>query len=272
MKMLKLLFTAMVLSLLSPWATADVAVLVHGYLGSASSWETSGVNSVLVDNGWKRAGILRADPYGVELIPVVGDKGDNTLYQVELPSLAPMMVQADLLQAMLNQVAKLHPDESVTLVAHSAGGVVARIALVRGGVKNPKGLITIASPHVGTGRAIEALETTDVPYPFCLVQNFFTGGKTRVLRESRGALIDLVPARPGSLLFWLNGQPHPEIAYHAIVRPGPVGMGDELVPVFSQDMNSVQAIQGKAKVTVVNSGHILNVQDGVEVARILSQL
>ncbi|MCW8882119.1 MAG: hypothetical protein OQL17_03310 [Sedimenticola sp.] len=272
MKMLKTLFTLLILVVVSPWAKADVAVLIHGYLGSASSWESSGVNAVLVDNGWKRAGILRAYPYGVELIPVVGDKGENTVYQVELPSLSPMMVQADLLQAMLRQVTKLHPEESVTLVAHSAGGIVARIALVRGGLSHAKGLITIASPHMGTGRAIEALETTDVPYPFCLVQNFFTGGKTRVLRESRGALIDLVPAQPGSLLFWLNGQPHPDIAYYSIVRPGPVGMGDELVPVFSQDMNSVQAIHGKAKVVVVNSSHILNVQDGVAVARILNQI
>jgi pimeloyl-ACP methyl ester carboxylesterase len=270
MNIFKALIAVLVLVGLSPWAKADVAVLIHGYLGSASSWETSGVNAVLVEKGWKRAGILRADPYGVELIPVVGDDGNNTLYQVELPSLAPMMIQADLLQAMLQQISKLHPDEPVTLVAHSAGGIVARIALVRGGVTHAKRLITVASPHVGTGRAIQALETTDVPYPFCLVQNFFSGGKTRVLRESRGALIDLVPARPGTLLFWLNSQKHPDIAYHSIIRTGPVGMGDELVPVFSQDMNSIQAIQGKSHVTVVNSSHILNMQDGVEIARILS--
>jgi hypothetical protein len=71
-------------------------------------------------------------------------------------------------------------------------------------------------------------------------------------------------------LFWLNSQKHPDIAYHSIIRTGPVGMGDELVPVFSQDMNSIQAIQGKSHVTVVNSSHILNMQDGVEIARILS--
>lgn len=271
MNILKTVITVLLLMGLAPWARADIAVLIHGYLGSASSWETSGVNAVLVENGWKRAGILRADPYGVELIPVVGDEGNNTLYQVELPSLAPMMLQADLLQAMLQQITRLHPDEPVTLVAHSAGGIVARIALVRGGVSHAKALITIASPHVGTDRAIQALETTDVPYPFCLVQNLFTGGKTRLLRESRGALVDLVPAQPGSMLFWLNSQRHPDIAYHSIVRTGPVGIGDELVPAFSQDMNSIQAIRGKSQVTVVSSGHGLTMQDGVEIARILSR-
>jgi len=271
MKLLKRLLV--IGSLLSGSAPlqADVAVLVHGYLGSASSWESSGVNAVLVANGWKRAGVLRTDPYGVELIPVLGDAGENSLYQVELPSLAPMMVQADQLQAMLHQVARLHPDEPISLVAHSAGGIVARIVLVRGGVPHAKALITIASPHLGTGRAVQALESTDVPYPFCLVQNFFTGGKTRLLRESRGALIDLVPAQPGSLLFWLNSQPHPQIAYHSIVRPGPVGMGDELVPVFSQDMNRVQVLQGRSEVTVVNSTHSLNVQDGMVLAQLLKE-
>lgn len=271
MKWLKRLFAGGALLLGSASLQAEVAVLVHGYLGSAASWEASGVNAVLLENGWKRAGILRTDPYGVALIPVVGDQGDNSLYQVELPSLAPMMVQADQLQAMLRQVAELHPDEPITLVAHSAGGVVARIALVRGGVPHAKALITIASPHLGTGRAVQALESTDVPYPFCLVQNFFTGGKTRLLRESRGALIDLVPAQPGSLLFWLNSQTHPDIAYYSIVRPGPVGLGDELVPAFSQDMNRIPALQGRSRLTVVNSDHSLNVQDGAVLAKLLKE-
>ena len=271
MKVLKLLIAAWAMLMGSAPLQADVAVLVHGYLGSASSWESSGVNAVLVANGWKRVGILRADPYGVELIPVLGDEGKNSLYQVELPSPAPMLLQADLLQAMLRQVTELHPDEPISLVAHSAGGIVARIALVRGAVPRAKALITIASPHLGTGRAVQALESSDTPYPFCLVQNFFTGGKTRLLRESRGALIDLVPAQPGSLLFWLNSQPHPQISYHSIVRPGPVGMGDELVPAYSQDMNRVQALQGQSEVTVVSSGHALNVQDGVVLAQLLKE-
>ncbi|AKH21603.1 esterase/lipase family protein [Sedimenticola thiotaurini] len=262
MQGLKLIITTCALLFGSVQAQADVAVLIHGYLGSANSWESSGVNAALVANGWKRAGILRADPYGVELTPVLGDEGNNSLYQVELPSQAPMMLQADLLQAMLQQVARLHPDEPLSLVAHSAGGIVARIVLVRGAVPNARALITIATPHLGTGRAVQALESTDIPYPFCLVQNFFTDGKTRLLRESRGVLLDLVPARPGTLLFWLNHQPHPSIAYHSIVRPGPVGMGDELVPVFSQDMNRVQALQGRSSVTVVSSGHALNPEDG----------
>ena len=271
MKPVNAMVAGLLLGLFSCLVQADVVVLIHGYLGSADSWEQSGINPVLVTKGWKRAGILRADPYGVELVPVIGEQGEHTLYQADLPSLAPMMLQADLLQAMLRQVERLHPGEPVTLVAHSAGGVVSRIALVRGGAGQTRALITIASPHLGTGRAIQALENSDTPWPFCLVQNFFTGGGTRLLQESRGALLDLVPARPGSLLHWLNNQPHPDIRYHAIVRGGPVGLGDELVPVFSQDMNSVAALRGRSEVTLVNAGHGLNAQDGMVLAEILDR-
>ncbi|MCW8907923.1 MAG: hypothetical protein OQL28_11800, partial [Sedimenticola sp.] len=72
MKRVNSMIAGVLLGLVSCLAQAEVAVLVHGYLGSADSWEQSGVNSVLVAEGWKRAGILRADPYGVELVPVIG--------------------------------------------------------------------------------------------------------------------------------------------------------------------------------------------------------
>lgn len=65
MKLLKRLLVIGALFSGSAPLQADVAVLVHGYLGSASSWESSGVNAVLVANGWKRAGVLRTDPTGL---------------------------------------------------------------------------------------------------------------------------------------------------------------------------------------------------------------
>ena len=74
------------------------------------------------------------------------------------------------------------------------------------------------------------------------------------------------------MLYWLNGQSHPEIAYHSIVRSGAVGLGDQLVPVFSQDMNNVHALRGRSRVRVVDSGHTLNGRDGVVLAEILETL
>ncbi|PVV26443.1 MAG: hypothetical protein B6D74_01315, partial [gamma proteobacterium symbiont of Ctena orbiculata] len=132
---------------------ADVAVLIHGYLGSAHSWHASGVNAALVQHGWQPAGVFT--PRG--LLPAASETPGNKFYSVELPSMDAVGLQAELLRGMLALVAQRHPDEPIILVGHSAGGVVARMALVRGGVKNQKALITIASPHLGTVRAVEAL-------------------------------------------------------------------------------------------------------------------
>jgi pimeloyl-ACP methyl ester carboxylesterase len=272
MKNIRILFLGLVALVFSVTAKADVLVLVHGYLGSASSWEQSGVNAVLETSGWSRAGVLLAGPQGVQVVPVSAGDSDNKAYTVELPSMAPMMVQANYLQAMLQAVSTRHPGEPVILAAHSAGGVVARVVLVRGGVANAKALITIASPHLGTLRAVQALDATDSSGPFGFVKNIFGGDTYHVVKDSWGALVDLTPPYPGSLLYWLNIQQHPDIAYHAVVRTGPVGMGDELVPVYSQDLNNVPALQGKAQVVAVNTGHVLNPQDGVVLAEILKQL
>lgn len=273
MKYMKQLIIGTLIGLVSLTARADVLVLVHGYLGSAHSWEGSGVSAVLDANGWPRAGMLVGGPGGIQLIPAVASpSGDNSVYAVELPSIAPMMVQADHLQAMLASIAQRHPDEPVIVAAHSAGGVVARIVLVRNGIPNAKALITISTPHLGTLRAVQALDATDTPFPFCLVENFFGGDEYRIVKDSWGALIDLTPARPGNLLYWLNGQPHPDIAYHSILRTGPVGLGDELVPVFSQDMNNVYSLKGRSQVVAVATGHALNPQDGMALVKILSEL
>ena len=131
-------------------------------------------------------------------------------------------------------------------------------------------LITISTPHMGTIRAVEALDATDDSGPLGWFKDIFAGGLYQTVKHSWGALIDLTPPTPGSLLYWLNAQSHPDIEYHSIIRTGPVGLGDELVPVFSQDMNNVPALRGRSKVTPVASGHALHPQDGVVLVSILS--
>jgi pimeloyl-ACP methyl ester carboxylesterase len=247
---------------------ADVAVLVHGYLGSATSWEISGITHALERQGWRRAGV--ATPRGILPAPTAG-KG-NSFYTVDLPSMAPVGVQADLLVRMLGALSQRHADESIILIGHSAGGVVARMALVTGRVQQPKALITIASPHLGTLRAVEALEETDDPFPISVVKEFFAGELYGVVRDSWEVLLDLTPEQPGNLLFWLNRQPHPDIAYVSIVRPGPIGAGDELVPAFSQDMNNVVALKDRSRVVATPVSHALQPLDGKIVAEILGGL
>ena len=258
----------LLLGLQSLPASPDVLVLVHGYLGSAASWETSGVNAVLQQHGWQRGGI--AAPGG--LLPGPGDHAANSVYSVELPSMAPVALQTELLGRELQAITVRHPDEPLVLVGHSAGGVVARMLLVQNRVPRAKALITIASPHLGTDRAIEALEATDDPFPFSMIKDFFSGGLYDLVRDSRGVLVDLTPARPGNLLYWLNAQPHPDIAYVSILRPGPVGLGDELVPAFSQDMNNVSALAGKSSTYTLPVSHSLQPIDGLKLVEILRTL
>lgn len=268
MKPIKQILAILLLALLTAPARAEVLVLVHGYMGSAASWETSGVNAALAANGWQRAGIL----VGPQLIPAAAAGSGNRVYAVELPSLAPMMLQADYLQAMLQQIQALNPDQKLIIAAHSAGGVVSRIVLVRGGAPDVTALISIATPHLGTGRAAQALDVTSGGGPVGWLKDMFGGGLYHQVKRSRGALLDLTPEHPGNLLFWLNRQPQPEISYVSIVRSGSFGLGDQVVPAISQDMNNVPALRGRSRTMAVASGHELSPLDGAALVKVLSGL
>jgi pimeloyl-ACP methyl ester carboxylesterase len=250
-------------------ARADVVLLVHGYLGNAGSWEFSGVNAVLAHNGWQPAGIIGPGPGG-PLLPPPYAKAANKAYTIELPSTAPLMVQSDILIAALQALRSRHSGEKITLVGHSAGGVVARLALVRGGAAGVTRLIVIAAPNLGTERAWQALDATHEGGPVGFVKDVFGGGAYHAVKDSWPVLLDLSPAVPGSLLFWLNGQPHPRIEYVSIVRGAPFGLGDLLVPGFSQDLNNVPALRGQARTVVVPAGHELVAADGTMLASLLN--
>ena len=93
--MKKLVWTIAFLGLLAlrP-AGADVLVLVHGYLGSAQSWAESGVLDRLHKRGYQQAGIYGYSPQGV-LYQSLGKPGQRPVYSVNLPSQAPIVIQAD---------------------------------------------------------------------------------------------------------------------------------------------------------------------------------
>lgn len=264
-------FLLVFLGFFSATTRADVLVLVHGYLGNAYSWESSGINGSLEAQGWMREGILRVDSSGVVRL-TTGRRGNaqNKSYRVELPSTAPIMIQANVLRTILNSLALRHPGEPMHLVGHSAGGVVARAALILGVNKNIQTLITIAAPHLGTHRAIEALNKISSSGPIGWFKNMFGGDLYHRVKRSRSLLMDLLPVQPGNLLFWLNSRVHPDVRYVSILRSGPVGLGDELVPAFSQDMNRVPALSGKAEVVVAPTSHSLNPEDGYLIARLLN--
>lgn len=253
-------------------ARAEVLVMVHGYLGNAGSWEFAGVGNVLETNGWKRAGISAPVPGGLAA-SAAGATAEKKFYLVELPFAAPVLVQADHLLRQIQAITARHPQEKLILVGHSAGGVVARAMLVRSDAPKVAALVTIASPHAGTALAGEALDVADVPFPFSIVPAFFGGDDWRLLRGSRALYADLLPPFPGSMLAWLNTQPHPDIRYVSIVRGVPYApWGDPVVPGFSQDMNSVPALAGRSRVVTVPTGHFLEPRDGMALVDVLTEL
>ena len=249
-------------------------VLVHGYLSGADSWEASGINSLLEANGWKRGGLITSAP--ATIAPVLvgpGKDADNKVYTVDLPAEAPIVVQTDQFLGMLATIQAMHPGESLVIAGHSAGGIVARNALVIGNVPNVKALITIASPHIGTTLANRAIDATDESGFFGGIKSFFGGSGYDTLRRSRGLLFDLAHPYPGSLLFWLNMQKHPDIQYVSVVRINPAGFaGDELVPGYSQDMNNVPSLMGSSSIIITPAGHTLVAEDGVTLLQILNEL
>ena len=276
--MKKLIWTMAVLSLLvMKSASADVLVLVHGYLGTAQSWAESGVIGRLHKRGYRQVGIFGYSPRGVLYQQLADKTTRRPVYAVNLPSQAPIVVQADWLAAILREIGKRHPEQKINLAAHSAGGVVASMTLVRHGTLGVRHLITIATPHFGTGRAIQALDATDDSGMFGFAKEFLVRRATGhalydTLQHSRGVLIDLLPPAPGNLLFWLNRQPHPDIAYTSIMRIGTFYMpGDHVVPPPSQDLSRVPALIGRVKTYSMANGHLLTPQDGDLIGNLLAQ-
>ena len=262
----------LLLIFISIQAHADIMLLVHGYLGDATSWEESGINSELHQQGWARAGMFQGSPYGPQLFITESKTAENRVYAATLPSETPVMIQADILKNIIDIVQQNHKDEKIILVGHSAGGVVARMALIRHQLKNIKALITIASPHIGTGRADQALDITANHGPFNIVKSFVGGDGYDALKHSRGLMVDLRHPQPGNMLYWLNSQPHPDIHYASIIRLNNNGAsGDYYVPGFSQNMNNVPALLGRSSTYTTPTSHFLVQQDATTILSIIER-
>ena len=79
--------------------------------------------------------------------------------------------------------------------------------------------------------------------------------------------------RPGTFLYWLNHQPHPPARYISIVRSSDLSwVGDLVVPEWSQDLNRVYALRGRALTIPTSGGHGLEAEDGRRLMRILKHL
>lgn len=246
---------------------ARTLVLVHGFLGNAMNWRTSGFTQPLIYAGWKDGGSYGYTPRNMLLPRFPRIQGD-VFYTVNLPSSANLQTQEQLLSRYLQHLFSQR-GEPITLVGHSAGGVVARLYVIDPMHMPINGLITIAAPHLGTPAANIAYFAGNSPLG---IMADFAGGDE--IRDARGLFTDLKEEKPNTFLYWMNHQPHPNIHYASIIRSNEKisrpNKFDFIVPPFSQDMNNVWALKGESGIAVVTEGHSLNGKDGAIVLEVLN--
>ena len=253
---------------LTHWVSAKTVVFVQGYQSNGSEWRSEGIIPLLVTAGWKDGGHLVNGPNGVDVRPpFVGDAKLGTLYTVALPTEAPLMIQLRYLQRYIANVTNHHQNEHLYLVGHSAGGVLARLFMVKNRAKSSNqkiaGLITISAPHLGSEASEMGLAISQSPMGMMLP---FMGADS--INRSQELFYDLSPERNGNLLFWLNRQPHPPSKYVSVIRRD----DDFFVTPFSQDMNRVSALRGKAKVFFAPGGHSLEATDAPIILQLLGTM
>lgn len=259
----------LILVLLTPgFAIADIAVLIHGYHSSGSVWRYNGIIRQLMANGWNDAGTYMPDGSIVFYGKPLSSEGKH-LITVELPSEAPVEIQAEQLSQYLNAITEQFPQQPLHLIAHSAGGIVARLVLVNDYATRRKyhviQLITIATPHLGSPIANMAGRASDTPIGF-FAPLIGAGeiNRAEILYKQLGK------EDRNRFLLWLNRQPHPPMHYTSIIRAdGSLLDGDWLVPPRSQNMAFVPAIGAGARVILTRGEHELKYTDGLILVNLL---
>jgi len=245
-------------------AFGESLILIQGYQAKGTDWRSSGISEALTSAGWIDGGQI-----GISRTPLVAPSGPR-FFTVELTTDAQLLRQMEQLKAHVAKVKAARPDESVILVGHSAGGVLGRLYMVQHPQESISALITFASPHLGTESAELGLALSQSPLGWATA---LLGKEHDLLGRSEGLFFDLVRERPGSLLFWLNRQPHPRARYVSVVRDERLSwVGDLVVPVWSQDMNMVEQLRGRAVSIASDGNHGLERKDGKLLLHILRRL
>ena len=229
------------LILITPSAVhSQVMILLHGHLGSSIDWRISGFTGVLQEAGWRDGGVIDTVRNTADLKPLTSA---DTFYALDLPSEDSLIVQAARLDTALKRILPRHPGAALLFTGFSAGGVVARLYMVRHPHLPVRALCTIASPHLGTESAEIALLAAE-----SLLSGYASMFGAEFINHSQALYRELVRERPGSFLYKLNREPHPAAQYIALVRVNSEAEpGDLVVPVYSQDMNNVVALHGRVQ-------------------------
>jgi pimeloyl-ACP methyl ester carboxylesterase len=246
---------------------AEALVLIHGYLADGSIWRVAGITDVLKEAGWRDGGRLSFETGNIRIRDIDPRASRQRFYTVDLPAEAPLLVQAQALTDYL-RVIQGQQGGGIILVGHSAGGLVARLTMVQHPELPVIALITFASPHLGTDTAELGLLASASPLGFLAP---LVGAD--ILNRSSRLYADLVRERPGSLLYWLNRQRHPEAIYLSVVRDNEdITLGELLVPAYSQDMAHVPALTGKTETLSAAGEHGLSAEDGHLLVRLLKRI
>ncbi|MFK5984672.1 MAG: alpha/beta fold hydrolase [Pseudomonadota bacterium] len=263
MKKIALFF---VLFFLSSWVRSDILVFVHGFDSSANVWRNTGFFSYMRSQGWQDAGTLISHPRDGVVYLQAKQLKPYRMVTVDLPSAAPIQVQGQFLASYLKFLQQQSPQQSFSLIGHSVGGIVARYVLLQYPQFPIKRLISIASPHLGTGMA-EAAELL-AKTPLSLITPIVGGD---IINDSEILMEQLQREEPGSFLFWLNRLKHPDINYISVVRSfGSLLDKDFYVPSYSQDLRYVRGIQ-QARSFPSGGKHKLQYRDAFLVARLVNQ-
>ena len=267
MKKAKLFFIFVLL--LSPnLLSAKTIVFIHGYMEDSMSWRNSTATVPLLQNHWIDGGILRINQYGVQKYPnIVNPLERDVFYTVELPWTRPIPQQSQILASYLDAIYVVRK-QPISLVGHSIGGIVARQYLVNNKHVPINALISIASPNLGSPLAKLGHMATKTA-----IDDLAKSMGYEALKHSKILLKQLRPEKPNTYLYWLNHQPHPNIAYLSIIRKNKkiaVGKFDYAVPPYSQNMNNVWALRGRSAIFSNNEGHGLTTLDGWVVQRFLN--
>lgn len=258
-----ILLTFLLLVIAPPAVTAETLILIQGYQAKAIDWRDSGVTAALSRAGWVDGGHLRSGAAPRNPVP-------PHFYTVELTTEAQLLKQLEELSSHIQRITKGREGETLILVGHSAGGVLGRLYMVKHPESGVAALITFSSPHLGTESAEMGMMLGQSPMGMI---SRMLGEENDLLGRSQGLFFDLVRERPGSLLFWLNRQPHPQARYISVVRDERLSwFGDMVVPVWSQDMNQVYSLRGRAITVPTSGGHSLTEEDGRLLVRILRRL
>ena len=242
---------------------AETLVLIQGYQATGADWRDSGVVGSLATAGWSDIGHIGHEVSGL-------DRPGLRVVTIDLETDAPLYNQLAQLKFATDKIMRARAEERLIFAAHSAGGVLGRLYMVQYPDSKVAALITFATPHLGTESAELGIALGQSPLGLL---SRLLGPDHDLLGRSQGLFSDLIRERPGSLLFWLNRQPHPKAHYISVVRDDTFSLlGDIVVPTWSQDMNQVYALRGRSYLISTDGGHGLRAADGALLVKILRWL